>query len=473
MAFSGLPVERLRDFLRQLPPAAQSLLIAELERAALRGDDIPGGTALLEEVRGTVREAAIDAPQIGDPARLFFAPLGPFLVDEFPGLKHQGRISRERLEPLWNWIQRDLVPDEARAYCDAVTLALLAGDAGRCDRLTESLQRQAVEAIGAALVAARTDDKVLRRLIGQVGTPEAIEDAKDLLTILSSRHLLSRTGQRLPVTIRNFADPTLDEVKTLLDSTFGAQRELLPYALVLVVGRLAVPWQVIRLAIKAADSDDEVRILGTPYAAAVGVALSDVERVVHRLRNELKRGPNAAAAASIKALHDAIRGIRTELDMASDSAWSRQLKQIRTEVSSLLKTEIEPMPGRVRRLLRPRPSSEIHRGSTLDADDVAETEALIEFAGTCRNYAGELAISEMTLRTYHELQQYLDTGTQALLDGLRNSGDGDQAFRRSQVEAAARFCAKVFGHDYAALIGKAAEVAANTNAERRAAAARA
>jgi hypothetical protein len=79
----------------------------------------------------------------------------------------------------------------------------------------------------------------------------------------------------------------------------------------------------------------------------------------------------------------------------------------------------------------------------------------------------------MTLRTYHELQQFLDTGTQALLDGLRNSGDGDQAFRRSQVEAAARFCAKVFGHDYAALIGKAAEVAANTNAERRAAAARA
>lgn len=131
------------------------------------------------------------------------------------------------------------------------------------------------------------------------------------------------------------------------------------------------------------------------------------------------------------------------------------------------------MPGRARRLLRPRRSSEIVRGATLDADEVANVEALIAFVGACRNVAGELAISEMTLRTYHEVQQYLDTGTQALLDGLRNAGDNDRAFRQSQVDAAVRFCAKVFGQDYAALITKAAEVAASTNSQRRAAAAKA
>jgi hypothetical protein len=106
---------------------------------------------------------------------------------------------------------------------------------------------------------------------------------------------------------------------------------------------------------------------------------------------------------------------------------------------------------------------------TLDADEVAETEALIEFAGLCRNFASELAINEITLKTYNELQHYLDTGTQALLDGLRHAGATDRRFRQSQVDAAVRFCAKIFGKEYASLLSKAAEVAANS--ERKAAAA--
>ena len=95
---------------------------------------------------------------------------------------------------------------------------------------------------------------------------------------------------------------------------------------------------------------------------------------------------------------------------------------------------------------------------------------MIDLVGACRNYASELAISEMTLRTFNELQQYLDTGTRSLLDGLRQAGDADRSFRQSQVDAAVRFCGKVFGAEYASLMTKAAEVAANSAASERKAA---
>ena len=67
----------------------------------------------------------------------------------------------------------------------------------------------------------------------------------------------------------------------------------------------------------------------------------------------------------------------------------------------------------------------------------------------------------MTQRALTELRQYLDNGTQALLEGLRQAGEADRTFRQSQVDAAVRFCSKVFGREYAALLGKAAEVAAS------------
>jgi hypothetical protein len=143
------------------------------------------------------------------------------------------------------------------------------------------------------------------------------------------------------------------------------------------------------------------------------------------------------------------------------------LSAIRTEISNMLKAEIDSLPGRVRRLLRPRAAKEITSATRIDSTDVAETEALIEFVGICRQYAGELAINEMTQRAYSDVQNYLDTSTQPLIDALRMAGEADQAFRHAQVEAAARFCSKVFGEDYAATLQKAADLA--VQGERKAA----
>ena len=89
-----------------------------------------------------------------------------------------------------------------------------------------------------------------------------------------------------------------------------------------------------------------------------------------------------------------------------------------------------------------------------------ETETLIEFVGICRNYASELAVSEMTQRAYSDVHHYLDTSTQSLVDALRNAGDNDRAFRKSQLDAAVRFCAKMFGKEYADLLTKAASMPA-------------
>ncbi len=142
---------------------------------------------------------------------------------------------------------------------------------------------------------------------------------------------------------------------------------------------------------------------------------------------------------------------------------------IRADISKLLTAEIELVGGRMRRLLRPRPVKEITSNSTVDADETDEGETLIGVVVACRNYASELAINEVTQRTFADVQQYLDTGTRGLIEALRAAGDGDRAFRRSQVEAAVRFCGKVFGQEYATLLGKSAEVAIQDNGERKAA----
>jgi hypothetical protein len=468
MATGGPPVERLRGYLLQLPPAKRALLIAELESALLRGDDVPGGDLLLQEVRSSVRETGQPVPRIGPAARLFFRPLEPFLIEDQSAHKPPARLARGSLQPLWDWICRDVLPDVGNRFSGAVTNALRDDGSAICDQLIRPFQDQVATRIRSMLEETEADEKARRRLIGQIGTAHALDVARDLLAILASRDILAATASRLPGHIANLLDAQLEQVKGIVDACAARADGLLPFVLVLVVGRLASPWQLIRLAVRAADSDDASRIAATPYAIAVSITLGDIERRVGELKADLKGGRNLSVTSLLKCIHDAVRGVRSELDLAVDSPWGRQLAAIRSEVSSALRMEIESTPGHVRRLLRPRSPDHPASAACLDPGDVAETEVLIELVGACRHYASELAVSEVTLRAYTELQQYLDTGTRSLFEGLRGGDPADRPFRQSQADAAVRFCAKVFGPQYAASLGRAAEVAANS--ERKAAA---
>ena len=459
MAGAETTVERLRQFLRELSPGARSLLIGELERSLLRGEEVAGADLVLQELRRIMREQRDGSLRIDDSAQLLFKPLEPFLVDDRSDHKHPGRVSRSSLEALWKWVQRDLLPNDANALATDVSAAMVSGDQSKTERLARIFQDRVAAAIEANFSAAEDDEKVRRRTLQQIGTPRAGEELAALKCAIKGRDVLASLSARLPLQIGNLANDQLDECKALIESAAARDGELFLYALLTVMNRMTAPWQLIRLGVKAAGSDTAARVAETHYGVAVNIVLAELERMVTELRDDLRSGQGIAVGALLKTIHDSARGLRTELALPVDSTWGRALAAQRTQISDLLRAEIESMPSRVRRLLRPRPSKEIRPHSVLDPNEVAEVEALVEFVGICRYFAGELAINEMTQRALTELRQYLDNGTRTLLEGLRHAGEADRSFRQSQVDAAVRFCAKVFGREYAALLGKAAEVA--------------
>jgi len=217
---------------------------------------------------------------------------------------------------------------------------------------------------------------------------------------------------------------------------------------------------LIRLAILAAASDDAEHIAATPFSVAVDVVLADLDHMIASLRESLKAGRSEDVADVLKDIHDAARALHTEIGLSADSPWGRQLAASRAAVAKMLEARIDNLPDQVRRLLRPRSLKETGSDSTLDSGDVAEIEAKLLLTAACRNYAGELAISETTRRVTSDLQNFFDSGMQILLDRLRASPSAERSFRQSQVDAAVKFCAKLFGSDYASLLAKAADVAA-------------
>jgi hypothetical protein len=444
-------IERLRDYLGQLPPQSQALLMREFERAIERGQDTAVATLVLEQLRSLARGTPDQAPppRSEDIARSLFQPIEPFLVDGSASIR-PGQIRRSSVTPIWQWLLREGAPDQVVEFEKQL--------AARDGQPPEAALRKLQFAVSEVILKASSPQGTPPRL----GAQNAVEDLLAIGAVLQARDGLDGMVSRLPMSMRNFADEQIQAAVEALNVPTLQTPLLLPFALSLVMQRLAQPWQIIRIAIRMAASDDEVRVAATPYGMAVTMALHDLFCLAVDLRTDIRRAQFAKVGDNLKVLHDGVRGLRTELDLRQDSAWGRQLASVRAEISNTLQSEIESVPGRVRRILRQRSDKDILAGARIDGSEVDDTAALIAFVAVCRTYASELAINEVTLRTYSDLQQYVEKATEALVESLRAGDLRARGYRQMQADAAVRFCEALFGREYASLMSRAVDSALTT-----------
>ncbi len=446
--------ERLRSYLAQLPPQSQAMLMRAFEGALERGEDTAVASFVLDALRNIVRSGDGTQHRTGDPVRLLFRPLEPFLVDGSMPLR-PGQIRRSSLQPIWQWLLREGAPQLAREFEDLQSRARNGENMHQLESATRKLQLAAAEAISKIAGHAAGGDRP--QGLNRIGPPSVIEDLLPIGALFQTREALDTLNGRLQSYMRVFGDSQIASVIAVLNVPSLQTPLLLPFAVSLVMQRLSAPWQIIRLAIKIASSDDEIKVAGTPYAVCVTIALHDLAHRAEGLRSDIRRGHFANVAESLKSLHDGVRGLRTELDLRNDSTWGKQLTSIRADISNTLQSEIDGVPGRVRRILRQRADKDISANARIDPAEVDEVAALIDFVAVCRTYASELAINEVTLRTYSDLQQYVEQATEGLVQSLRGGDARVRSYRQMQVSAAIKFCAVLFGHDYASLMNRAAE----------------
>ena len=204
-------VERLRDYLRTLKPEARAMLVAELERGMLRGEEVAGNDLVLQELRPRdpwCRAAGGARRRRGSPVLRAARAVPPVDAADH---KRVGRLARVSIEPIWEWIGRDLMPAEAKALSEDINRALLADDGSRPNSSTRALQERAIQRSKETIAAVDGNEKARRRLAVQVGTPRALDDLATVARVLAIRDVLGDLARRLPNHIRTFEREYIDQ----------------------------------------------------------------------------------------------------------------------------------------------------------------------------------------------------------------------------------------------------------------------
>jgi hypothetical protein len=290
-----IQAERIWDFLQRLTPQTRSFLLSELERLETCGVDVPGSADIQARLRTEFRKDGSPVNRTS-PSRYFFAPLEALLVDGAPEHANSGRIARSSVGPIWEWISRDLLPTMARDY-NAQMKDLIAADKQReIQQAASVFQTKVTKSLEGVLASPEGAAQVRAKLAAYTASPAAYGDVTKIMGALRAREALAKFDSALPAGIAKFDDPQVAKITALLDTFRTKNAPAVPFALALLAKRLKTPWQLIRLATKAARSKKAADVAATPYGISVSMVLDQLEDKRLALRMALTTGSSTPAS---------------------------------------------------------------------------------------------------------------------------------------------------------------------------------
>jgi hypothetical protein len=345
--------DRISDFLQRLTPLRRSCLLAELERLDLCGVDMPNTADIQARLRAEFRKDG-SSQNRATPSRYFFAPLEPLLVDGAPEHANSGRIGRGSLTPIWEWICHDLLRTMARDY-NAQMKELIAGDRQReAQQAAAAFQIKVVKSLEGTLGTPDGAAQARARLAAYTASPAVYADLTKIAVALRARDALTKFNDALPTKLAKFDDAQVAKVMGLLDSFAKKNADAVAFALALVALRLKTPWQLMRLATKAARSKKAADVAATPYAVAVSMVLDRLEDKRLVLLLALKHNRVIIARDTLTEIYEIEYALQVRIDEFAASEWGRRLQDIMDTIAALVEAEISRFPDEVGHVLGSR-----------------------------------------------------------------------------------------------------------------------
>jgi hypothetical protein len=345
---------RLIEFLQRLTPPTRSNLLDELERLETSGAEIAGVGEVMETLRAEFRGNGQTQKRNSAPARFFFTPLEPLLVEGAPQHAATGAIQRGSLSAIWEWISRDLLPTMTRDYVKNINDLVALDKQREARQAAATFQIKVVKSMEGVLGAPEGADQIRAKLATYTASPTVFDDLTKMLSALRARDELAKLNEALPAKLPRFENAEVAKVTPLLAAFAKTNPEQLPFAIMLVARRLKIQWELIRLATKAASTKNAADVAATPYAAAVSIVLDRLEDKRSLLRVALKHERILVAKEILVAIYDAEYALRVRIDQLAESDWGRRLDALMASITELVESEIKRFPDNVGHVLGSR-----------------------------------------------------------------------------------------------------------------------
>jgi hypothetical protein len=327
--------DQLKQYLAQLSPQVRGRLLGELERLLESGEPIPRTEELIASLRAEFPNAT---ERRGDAARLFFKPLEPVLVDGAPERANSGQIARGSLLPIWTLLSSDLLSTMAREY--VTNVGKVSNSPREAEKFAIGFQKKALGYLDGTM---RSDDgraMVRATLSMYTSSPAVFDDLAKMFMVFRAGESLAKFAGSLAPKIAKLDGAALTKVLDQLKALKAKNADAIPFALTIVMRRLAMPWQLLHLATKMVDSKAPAAIAGAPYALAVSMVIDQISERRLLLAMAMRSNRVLVAKGILKEIYAIEAALKAQIELG-DSDWGKRLREEMEAVAAELDAEVE------------------------------------------------------------------------------------------------------------------------------------
>jgi len=446
---------KLLRLLTGMDPRMAAKLAAAIERNRLTMEvDLPN-QSILDCLRPVLREVRI--PRFATPLRIFCSPFEDLLVSTVPESKQRGRISRESILPVWNWLAEELIPDRHRELCEQIKCQILDGNDTAARDTAITLQSEAADAIIGLVDGLDPLDKPYGALARKLGGEVHLTDAREMATILRAAGPFLTLGERLPPRpINDLSENFVNDLKNIYDEFSGTVPDGAEYAVAMMLGRLAHPWQILRLARAFSWKSDDSLVSRTELAVVGELLLDDVDDIVQAAKQEIDGDQLIRQLQEFVALFDGITG---EIGIRKDGDWGRRLLHARTALAAVIEHRLRTankafdlaMPKQRDSRGKPDPGKPLLDADPSD-DAVAAAYAMADFMRRVRPLAKQAAVTKPLTEAFVTLENGIEIYSDRLTDALRRGPESETNRILAFLEIAATILERATDNEAASLI---------------------
>jgi hypothetical protein len=332
----------LKSFLGALPgPMAARLAMAVEVDRLMDGHQLPHDD-ILDSLRPILRRDHYERTLT--PLRLFCQPFQDLLTCAPRKSKQKGVIARGTLVPVWNWVSRILLPDEAAAYIKDVKALILA------HKMDDAFARAALfwPQAGAAMRGALDDAQARKTLEKILGDGLAVDDAAEMAMLLPAGEIIETLAAVLPKPAPSFTEALVWQTREIYDRIAAAHPDAAPYVAVIAMNRLARPCEALRLPLLVTRHTDDTLISKTDMGLVGEILFDRMEALKTAI--QMTRHPLFDAELLMeqaKAFSQMSSRIVKEIELKRDGEWGKKLLAERVEVGQVMEIFMDRAPREV------------------------------------------------------------------------------------------------------------------------------
>jgi hypothetical protein len=455
----------LSGFLGQLPQHVAARLAKAIEV-----DRLIGGTGLPhEEILQALRPQLRRAPErsrLQTPQRVFCRPFEDLLVAPERSTKQKGRIARNAIDAVWNWLKSELMPARHREITEALRDAILYARESEIEEKAADLWAESASALKPALATEKQRAIAAKKLGGLA----IAEDAAEIAMLLGAAREIGELQKRLPKPIANLSEEDIAYLRDAFDRLSDSDPDFAPYVALIVMGRLERPWEALRLTAAISRKSTDTVISNTDLGVVGELLFSDLDDYVKKIQAVRAMAFDVQALLNnLAGFTELSSGMVKELGIRRDGKWGQRLAKDRSAVAQVLEDLLERAPKEILAALPPvkmggflKSPKPLDFTRAPDPERVAKAMRDAHLIVHSKPFAVAAAFSAKLNETIDEIADALRTHSEDILRELRAGTPETRANREAYWALMLELCTLVLGEEETDFLRRRARVPAAT-----------